>query len=513
MRCNKCGKQLPDGTESCPVCGAPTGVAATPAPPVINDPPKPPVQPPQPAGGGRCPKCGKALPDGESSCPVCGTATGEVTGTVTPPPIVVDDGRDDNIPETSGGGKKKLGIALTAAAAVAVVVGIAIANRPDRSAIEYSAPYDTGQQTEAADNAAPEGDAPQIRSDGGGSSNNKKETAKTAEQGGGPNIRDDRDDGGSPDDGEAAQTSAPKQETTDTPALVKTIVSWGTSWIDGFEMYESYRDKYGFDQNVIWFQDVTGDGEPEMIVGGYGMYIGQGESRIFEIYNKNGALASGNDVTTMWTSSSSHGHDAFTLQAYKDSSGSLFFADGAQMEFTSTNDGSAAYYLYKYSFGSSCTKDELLSFSYYKDENRFDSCKYKGSSVDAAKLKSSYNDFFSSATPLKASFKTVKLSDYKSMSDSERTEALTRSYNAAGYTSDSSSPPLSSLTDKISSAGSEGRSSDGGASAKDSYDTALSKKLSQLSSGEYFLNDLDGNGQKELIYRSGSSGTYSAVVV
>lgn len=36
----------------------------------------------------------------------------------------------------------------------------------------------------------------------------------------------------------------------------------------------------------MWFQDLTGDGEPELIIGGYGLMIGQEEQKCFTVYEK-----------------------------------------------------------------------------------------------------------------------------------------------------------------------------------------------------------------------------------
>ena len=259
------------------------------------------------------------------------------------------------------------------------------------------------------------------------------------------------------------QTERPEPQPTDdtneeVPELVETIVSWteGTqdfNWIDSFEMFNGYMDKEGYENNEIWFQDVTGDGEPEMIVGGYGMYLSQGESRIFEIYDKNGVVASGDQLTTMWTSSSAYGHDAFTLQAYQDSNGQLLFADGSQMGFTSGgSEDSGAYELTQYRFEGGYSKQQLAYFGYYEDSGSFEPCIFGGSQVSEAQLKSSINEFFSDKTPLKAEYKTIKLSDYKNMSQSERTQALTESYNAAAYTEDNTvTAPLSWLIGEMAS--------------------------------------------------------------
>ena len=321
-----------------------------------------------------------------------------------------------------------------------------------------------------------------------------------------------------------------EKEEAKTPELVKEIVSWtadkepgaGDTWIDTFEMYESYRDKYGFEQNEMWFQDLDGDGTPELIVGGYGMRVNEPEQHFFAVYNKSGSVEDG--LTTLWTSRRDYGHKAFTLQAYKDSSGNLSFADGELYEYTSSDqpNGDGAYSLYTFTFGNSGSwtkSEEKFYFTKSSDNGSevYNSFKVSGSSVDAGKFKSSFNSYFSGKTPLKANVKTILLTDYKSMTQSEREQALTESYNAFSYKEDSSiSAPLSDMVNSISEKAEEPKADSSSEKPSDNsqeqkqntsdpfavYADKLAKLYAEKSSASpyYYVVDLDLDGNYELVW-------------
>ncbi len=321
-----------------------------------------------------------------------------------------------------------------------------------------------------------------------------------------------------------------EKEEAKTPELVKEIVSWtadkepgaGDTWIDTFEMYESYRDKYGFEQNEMWFQDLDGDGTPELIVGGYGMRVNEPEQHFFAVYNKSGSVEDG--LTTLWTSRRDYGHKAFTLQAYKDSSGNLSFADGELYEYTSSDqpNGDGAYGLYTFTFGNSGSwtkSEEKFYFTKSSDNGSevYNSFKVSGSSVDAGKFKSSFNSYFSGKTPLKANVKTILLTDYKSMTQAEREQALTESYNAFSYKEDSSIyAPLSDMVNSISEKAEEPKADSSSEKPSDNsqeqkqntsdpfavYADKLAKLYADKSSASpyYYVVDLDLDGNYELVW-------------
>lgn len=309
-----------------------------------------------------------------------------------------------------------------------------------------------------------------------------------------------------------------EKEESKTPKFVKEIVSWtaerepggGDTWIDTFEMYESYRDKYGFNQNEMWFQDIDGDGTPELIIGGYGMCINDPEEHFFSVYNENGLVEYG--LTTMWTNHHDYGHKAFTLHAYKDSSGNLSFADGELFEYTNSDhpNGDGAYGLYTYTFGNSdnWTKAEEKFYFIKNSENggnEYDSFKVNDSSVDAENFKSSFNSYFSGKTPLKANVKTILLNDYKNMTQPEREQVLTESYNAFSYEEDSTiSAPLSDMVNSIS-ANSSDNLQEQNPNTPDPfavYANKLEKLYAEKSdpSSYYFVLDLDFDGEYELVW-------------
>ncbi len=309
------------------------------------------------------------------------------------------------------------------------------------------------------------------------------------------------------------------------PELVEAIVSKSVNepnWIDSFEMFESYKEKYGFEQNEMWFQDVSGDGEPELIIGGYGINLYQPEIHIFEIMNENDFIASGEDLYTLWTSRRNYGHNAFTLQAFRDSDGSLVFADGRLYEYTGSFDpnGSGAYELSEYRFNSNVTSRDILYFNYnnLNGSDEFTSFLINGKDVNAFDIVNEYKDYFSNKTPLKANIKTVGLSKYKKMSKAEKTAALTESYNAFYYTEDTSvTLPLKEMIDKIDNSLSASHSSSKESkksetpsppepTSENDIFSAYTKKLTELSyrdpHGCYYFCDIDKDGYEEMIYRS-----------
>ena len=300
------------------------------------------------------------------------------------------------------------------------------------------------------------------------------------------------------------------KDSKEVPETVKSIAA-NSGWIDAFEMFNGYMDKHGFEQNELWFQDVTGDNEPELIVGGYGINIYQPEIHIFEVYSPNGTIAAGEDLYTMWTARSSYGHDAFTLQAYRDTDGSLVFADGTLYEYTSVYpaNGSGQYQLTEYSFGSRVSAKQILGFGYYNEggKDSFSDFTVNSQNSDQTQLVNTYNGYFSGKTPLKAKIRTVKFSDYKAMSEEQRIKALTDSYYAFSYSESDTDAPLKSMIGRMggsqSSAGLP-KAEEKPSASGDIY-TAYSQKLKELagknSAGCYYFYDLDSDGNHELIYR------------
>ena len=463
--------------------------------------------------GERCRKCGKKLEYGELSCPVCGTPCANNTGY----PADVPDSQSlypqtdtsepvcENVTPEKKGISKRSAAALIASAAVIAVIGIgaALGNRhigdsyTDLSSFTYPDKENIEQDifvgySEDHDNA----DAPLIRGE-------KSSKVSSASKDSSPSK------------------SGQQTKKTETEPSGKTI-SWDDSWIDSFESFNGYMDKNGYDQNELWFQDVTGDDEPELIVGGYGIFLGQAESHIFEIYSENKTIACGDDICTF---ADSYGHSAFFFYSFRSSDGSLIFADERYFGYTDTDvsGNGGAYEMYKYSFGNGTYSDQLIYFCY--SDGSFSSFNANGSSTDPSGVISAYDSFFSGLTPLKANIKTIKLSDYKSMSRDERTQALTDSYNAFSYSEDwTGDLPLEDITDKLRNSttnnvdtSSKRDDNKPAAAAVDDIATAFSKKLDELLSdhpdGGYYYVDIDSDGCTELLFRNDCTyASYSAEV-
>lgn len=316
-----------------------------------------------------------------------------------------------------------------------------------------------------------------------------------------------------------------------TPEFVEEILSWsenrepidsGSGWMDGYLMWYGYKDKYGLEEDEMWFQDLTGDGEPELIIGGYGLMIGQGERKCFNVYEKGkDIIADGEDLYTLWTGKKEYGHKAFTLQAYKDNNGNLMFVDKRLYEFTNTDNpnGSGAYALSEFIFGKgnkNVQYSEKLNFSYNSENKKYSSFRVENDGISSNEVIKTYNNYFADKTPLKATVKTIKRLDYLKMTQEERKKALTESYYAFKYTEDKSiKPPLKDMIDSIPKDSSDKKDTDNieknknpndgkNTDVKDIYSAYLDKLsgLNQQHSVEpaYALFDINRDGTDELIY-------------
>lgn len=319
-----------------------------------------------------------------------------------------------------------------------------------------------------------------------------------------------------------------------TPEFVEEILNWseeyepmdgGAGWLDIYEMYKGYMGHNYAEKDEMWFQDLTGDGEPELIIGGYGLMIGQGERKCFNVYEKdNGAIALGEDLYTLWSSNrSDYGHDAFSFTPYKDSNGKIILADGQFHAYTGTDlpNDAGAYYLNEFSFDKNkenkISTNTILSIN-YQSKGSYSSFNIGNNHIDASSVEiiNKYNNYFADKTPLKASVKTIKKLNYLKMTQEERKKALTESYYAFKYTEDKSiKPPLKDMIDSIPKDSSDKKDTDNieknknpndgkNTDVKDIYSAYLDKlsELNQQPSVEpaYALFDINRDGTDELIY-------------
>lgn len=284
-----------------------------------------------------------------------------------------------------------------------------------------------------------------------------------------------------------------------------------------YEMYKGYMGHNHAENDEMWFQDITGDDEPELIIGGYGLMIGQSERKCFNVYEKdNGGIAFGEDLYTLWSSNrSDYGHDAFSFTPYKDSNGKIILADGQFYAYTGADlpEDAGAYTLNEFVFGNSDKKIQCsvkIYFNYDSENKKYISLKVGNDEATSSEVINAYNNYFTDKTPLKASIKTIKKLDYIKMTQEERKKALTESYYAFKYTEDKTiKPPLKDMIDKIPKDNSDKDDTDNveknnNPNVKDIYSAYLDKlsELNQQPSVEpaYSLFDINRDGIDELIY-------------
>ncbi len=269
-------------------------------------------------------------------------------------------------------------------------------------------------------------------------------------------------------------TTSEKQTTTTAkpaerpvPAIVKSILV-ETSNSNGFDKsFMYYCKEYGFSgesEDVMWFQDIDGDGKPDLVLGGHTAVTpktGQGVSNCYCLYLSSGQGSDYLEFKPDYAHRNKYGHNAFVLQAYRDKNGALMFTQTQFHAYTSGDGGDPKYAgnfgLYEYDFKNGKSEKDKKLLLYYGYHPQFGSgadafsCSDGNyNNITAAQAKKFYKNYYSDKTPLKANVKTIKYSDYLKMSQKQRQKALTESYYAFSYTVDKSIKPYGKeVFDKI----------------------------------------------------------------
>lgn len=251
-----------------------------------------------------------------------------------------------------------------------------------------------------------------------------------------------------------AATTKAKPKTRPVPAIVKSIMV-ETNNSNGFDkQFMYYCKEYGFEgeaNDEMWFQDIDGDGKPDLVLGGHSAVTpktGQGRSNCYCLYLSSGQGSDYLEFKPDYAHKNKYGHDAFVLQAYKDKNGKLMFTQTQFHAYTSGEPRDPRYAgtfgLYEYDFKngkSEKDKKELLFYSYDPSVGSFNCSDENHNGITAVQAKQFYNNYYSDKTPLKAKVKTIKYKDYLKMNQKQRKKALTDSYYDFSYTVDRSIKP------------------------------------------------------------------------
>lgn len=234
----------------------------------------------------------------------------------------------------------------------------------------------------------------------------------------------------------------------------------------GFMTYYGYLGHEGTQQDEMWFQDMDGDGVPELVVGGYSVggipEMGQGQVHCYEVQNYKNNKSTIIHLRPDYDNKTKHGHNAFLMQAYKDKSGSLVFLHTQFNAFSYAPEMdprfAGTFKMYQYSFKDSDpdkNKKEILSFSYDPSQSSVnDAFSFYSPSdqrLTVSQGKAIYNNYYSGKTPLRANIKPINYQNYMyNMTQEQRKQALMDSYYSCSYTVDTSIQPYAkSIFDKI----------------------------------------------------------------
>lgn len=224
-----------------------------------------------------------------------------------------------------------------------------------------------------------------------------------------------------------------------------------------FMTYYGYLGHEGTMQDEMWFQDMNGDGKPDLVVGGYSVGgipgMGQGQVHCFNV-QINGGSACTIHLRPDYQNKSKHGHDAFVLQGYKDKNGNITFTHTQFYAYTSGDHpdpryaGSFTWYEYNFKSNNPENDKRQLMLYYYdtrngKGANAFTCYSASNQLISASQAKKIYNNYYNSKTPLKANIKTINYQDYMyNMTQEQRKKALMDSYYSFYYSEDTSIKPF-----------------------------------------------------------------------
>ena len=262
-------------------------------------------------------------------------------------------------------------------------------------------------------------------------------------------------------------TAAPKSAEKPVPEMIKKMLETTDPSYQGqpggptaaFMTYYGYLGHEGTQEDEMWFQDMDGDGDPDLVVGGFSVGgiegMGQGQVYCFDVMI-NGGTGGTVHLRPDYAHLGKHGHNAFVMQAYKESSGKLVFMHTQFYRYTSDPGNidpkyAGTFTIYKYDFNTTNpdqSKREILGYSYdtrQGEANAFSAYLQDKGRISASQAKSIYNSTYSAMTPLKAIIKTINYQQYmNSMDQQQRKKALMDSYYSFSYTADNSIKPFGS---------------------------------------------------------------------
>ena len=202
----------------------------------------------------------------------------------------------------------------------------------------------------------------------------------------------------------------------------------------------------------MWFQDMDGDGKPDLVIGGSKTTVDYIQSASLRCYDVQLSSGNGGGIIIVFPDYShmeQYGHASFAMQAYKDRNGSLMFTHTKFYASTSPDPGrdprfAGAFDIFEYSFTKGDPEDNKKKKLYYtydprqgSGEDAFYCSDGNDNKITAANAKKQFNNYYASKTPLRANIKTINYQSYmNNMTQQQRKQALMDSYYAFSYNED-----------------------------------------------------------------------------